>query len=154
MRLLGNDCRSKEKDRIEVIYYTLKAIGNAGRPVQMKTIITDCLWYAADTKISIAALGALRRMDLDPGLTYSLRATLIDRNVDPEKRMESFLLLMKNPTESEIILSKDMANDESEAHQIRSFIQSFLLAASKNKDPSKKRFFGFVLHFRILFVWI
>ena len=139
MRLLGNDCRNQQKDRNEIIYYALKAIGNAGRPVQMTNVIIDCLRYAVDTKISIAALNALRRMPLNNDITDTLRITLIDRNIDPEKRMESFLLLMKNPTEADIILSIDMVNDEKEAHQMRSFVHSFLSASIKNKDPSKRR---------------
>ena len=139
MHLLGNDCRKSEEGRNEVIYHTLKAIGNAGRPVQMKNVILDCLKHAVDAKISIAALSALRKMPWSDDVADALRASLIDRNVDPEKRMESFLLLMKNPTEADIVLSIDMVNDENEAHQMRSFLHSFLSAAVKNKDPSEKR---------------
>ena len=149
MHLLGNDCRNTEKDRNEVIYHTLKAIGNAGRPVQMKSVIIDCLKYASDSKISIAAVHALRRMHLGNDVTSALRTTLIDRNMDPEKRMESFLLLMKNPSEADIILSNDMVNDRDEAHQIRSFINSFLSAAVKNKDPSNKRHARFAILSRL-----
>lgn len=143
MRLLGNDCRNEQRDRNEIIYHTLKAIGNAGRPVQMTDVIIDCLKHAVDTKISIAAIHALRRMPLSNDVTDALRTIIIDRNVDPERRIESFLLLMSNPTEADIILAIDMVNDEREAHQVRSFVNSFLSTWNKTKDPSKTRYILF-----------
>lgn len=139
MRLLGNDCRNGQKDRNKVIYYALKAIGNAGRPVKMTDVIIDCLKHAIDTKISVAAVQALRKMPLSDRITNVLRTIVIDRNVDTERRIESFLMLMRDPKEADISLSVDMVNDEREAQQIRSFIHSFLSTSSRTKDSSKAR---------------
>ena len=143
IRLLGNDCRKKDEQRNEIIYYSLKAIGNAGRPLQMKDVIIDCIRHSTEPRISIAALHALRRMPLGGKVTDQLRMLLIDRNVDLEKRIESFLLLLEEPSEDDILLSIDMVNDEREAHQIRSFISSYLKSLEKNSNPLKSRYIPF-----------
>eukprot|EP00795_Rhopilema_esculentum_P006498 gene6498-11955_t len=139
IRLLGNDCRKKDEQRNEIIYYSLKAIGNAGRPLQMKDVIIDCVRHSTEPRISVAALHALRKMPLGGKIADQLRMLLIDRNVDLEKRIESFLLLLEEPSEDDILLSIDMVNDEREAHQIRSFISSYLKSLQKNSNPLKSR---------------
>ncbi len=121
------------------MYYALKAIGNAGRPIRIKNIILDCVQHAAHANTSIAALHALKRMPLGSKVQDLLRVMLTDRNVDIEKRMESFLVLMARPSQVDILLAIDMVNDLEEARQLRSFIASFLKSVVTNKAPERKK---------------
>eukprot|EP00794_Sanderia_malayensis_P009953 gene9953-10973_t len=139
MRLLGNECNTKDADKTNQMYYALKAIGNAGRPSRIKNIIMDCVRHAAHVNTSIAALHALNRMPVDGNIEGFFRELFSDKSIDMEKRIEAFLMLMRAPSDSDILLAVDMVNDVQEAKQLRSFISSFLQAVVSNQSPQKKR---------------
>ena len=145
MRLLGNDCSTTDPMKTQQMYYALKAIGNAGRPIRMQDIIKDCVRNAAHLNTSIAAIHALKRMPRSAGIPGFLLEILSDKNIDAEKRMESFLILMERPSQQEILLAVDMVNDPEEARQLRSFIASYLSSMAKHRGPDRKRYLVFFI---------
>ena len=132
------------------MYHALRAIGNAGRPRNVRDLIVDCIKNAAHVNVSVAAVHALRRMPKDDHVKEVLREIVSDKNVDTERRMEAFLMLMEDPIDEEIILAVDMVHDEQEAGQLRSFFHSFLTNAVKNKNPMRKRYY--FTHFIVVLI--
>ena len=138
MRLLGTNCISADSNNANEIIFVLKAIGNMGKQKAIP-LIMDCVRQAPHVNISVAAIQALRRMTLDGTIKNTLLEVFTERNHDLEKRMEAFLMLMKNPTENDIILARDVANDIEESVQLRSFLVSYLESAGRNRNPQDSR---------------
>lgn len=139
LRLLGNDCQTHDFEKQQNIFYSLRSIGNMGRPTKAIALIMDCVKNAQHTNISVAAIQALRRMKITSDVKGTFYEILTDKSEELEKRIEIFLMLMKSPTRTDVILARDLANDEQESSQMRSLINSYLRSATKNKDPTKKK---------------
>ena len=138
LRLLGSDCQTSDINRQQDIFYALKGIGNMGRPSKAVPIILNCIRNSKHTNMSVAAIQSLRRMTISEEVREVLLEILTDKNEELEKRIEIFLILMQAPTEDEIILARDIVNDEKDSGQMRSFVSSYLIDAANSKDPSKK----------------
>lgn len=139
LRLLGSDCQTKDVQKQYDIFYALKAIGNIGKPVEAVPLIIDCIKNAEHVNISVAAVQALRRMKLSESTIETFQEIFTDKNDDLEKRVAIFLELMKSPTEENVILARDLVNDERESTQLRSFIYSYLEKAGKYNNPTRPR---------------
>ena len=141
LSMLGKDCQTSDLRKQHKIFYALKGIGNLGRPSAALPLIMDCVMNAKHANISTAAIQSIRKMALSPDDRYSLLEILSDQDNELEKRIEVFRLLMQNPTKEEIIFATDVANDKQDVTQLRSFVNSYLKSAMKNKAPES---IGFV----------
>ncbi|XP_065667671.1 uncharacterized protein LOC101240168 isoform X3 [Hydra vulgaris] len=139
LRLLGNNCQVTNSAVLSDIYFALKGIGNIGRSVKALPLIMDCIRNAKHSNVSVAAIQSMRKMKIPDAVIENLREILADKNEDFEKRAEIFLQLMKNPSHEDIILAIDLANDQEESGQVKSFITSFLKGAASNEDPTKQK---------------
>ena len=138
LSMLGNDCQTSSPRDQHKILYALKGIGNLGQPTKAIPLIMDCVQNAKHVNMSIAAIQAMRKMSLLTDVQYELMEILADQNSDLEKRLQVFLLLMSKPTKEHVILARDVANDEKDSTQLRSFINSYLKSAVGNKAPAHK----------------
>lgn len=136
--MLGNDCQTTNPLKQFKIFYALKGIGNLGRPANAMPLILDCIQNARYMNTTTAAVDATRKMKLTATAKEMLHLILIEKNNDLEKRVEVFLRLMQAPTKEDISLAVDVANDQGEVGQLRSFINSYLRSAIKNKAPSAR----------------
>ena len=136
--MLGNDCQTTDPTKQFKIFYALKGIGNLGRPASAMPLIVDCIQNARHSNTSTAAVDATRKMKLTSSAKETLHLILIEKNNDLEKRVEVFMRLMQAPTKSDISLAVDVANDEEEVGQLRSFINSYLRSVIKSKAPSAR----------------
>ena len=136
--MLGNNCQTTSPEEQRKILFALKGIGNLGRPLAAVPLIMDCVLNAKHVNVSVAGAQAMRRMTLSKDTRYDLMEIVADQNADLEKRVEVFTLLMSNPSKEDVIFARDVANDEQEMTQLRSFINSFLRSAMQNKSPSHK----------------
>ena len=98
----------------------------------------DCVRNAKHVNVSVAGTHAMRRMDLPRKTRHELLEIVADQNSDLEKRVEVFQLLMLNPSKEDVIFARDVANDDAEMTQFRSFVNSLLKSAAENKAPSHK----------------
>lgn len=136
LSMLGKDCQTSDAQKQHKIFYALKGIGNLGRPTTALPLIMDCVMNAKHANMSTAALKSIRKMNLSAKTRYTLLEILADQNNELEKRVEVFTLLMQNPTREEIIFARDVANDPQDVTQLRSFVNSYLRSAMKNKAPA------------------
>ena len=137
--MLGNDCQTTDPTEQHKILFALKGIGNLGRPLNAISLIMDCVKNGKHINISIAAIKAMRKMSLSKDTRLELTEMMGDNNADLEKRVEVFNLLMKDPSESEIIIATDIASDLEDMTQLRSYINTYLKSAMENKLPSHKK---------------
>jgi len=136
--MLGNDCQTSNSKKQHKIMFALKGIGNLGRPKSALPLIMDCVKNAKHVNTSAAAIQAMRKMELSKDDRYALLEILADTNSDLEKRVEVFILLMLSPSKEDIIFARDVANDADDVTQLRSFINSYLRSATKNKAPASR----------------
>ena len=99
----------------------------------------DCIRNAKHSNVSVAAIQSLRKMKVPNSVTESLREIFADKNEDFEKRAEILLQLMKNPIAGDIILARDLANDQEESGQMKSLIVSLLKSSASSQDPTKRK---------------
>ncbi|XP_066921867.1 uncharacterized protein [Clytia hemisphaerica] len=139
LSMLGNDCQTSNPMDQHKILYALKGIGNLGQPAKAIPLIMDCVQNAKHVNMSIAAIQAMRKMSLSTDVQYELMEMLADQNSDLEKRLQVFLLLMSRPSKEHVILARDIANDEKDSTQLRSFMNSYLRSVVGNKAPAHIR---------------
>ena len=132
---LGERCDAKTADQAEDILLTLKAIGNAGRPVSAQSVLLQCALNGnAPVNVSIAALEAVRRMPCTEHLTEQLLSIYAEHNVDVEIRLAAYLALLNCPS---VDLFKQIAKiQRSEVNnQVGSFVWSHLTNAMESTEP-------------------
>lgn len=132
---LGNGCTGQEdSDRVEEILIALKAIGNAGRPFRAWSTLLKCAKSAMHQNITTSALEALRRMPCDSQVQESLHDMAENHNMDPEKRIQTYIAIMRCPSESSISrVVRSLAKEGSK--QVGSFISSHLKNINESSDP-------------------
>ena len=136
---LGKDCLNQEGDeRVEEILMSLKAIGNAGRPVRAWKTLLACAQTALHQNISIAALDALRRMPCNQEVQSEIHKIHENVDIEPERRIHVYLALMKCPTESTIRRVTEQLEKE-KSRQVGAFMASHLKNLNESSDPRHEK---------------
>ena len=132
---LGERCEAETADEAEEILLTLKAIGNAGRPVSAQGILMQCALNGnAPINVSIAALEATRRMPSSEQLTEDLLSIYAEPNVDVEIRLAAYLALMNCPSPDVFKRIAEIQKREVN-NQVGSFVWSHLTNAMESTEP-------------------
>eukprot|EP00794_Sanderia_malayensis_P007911 gene7911-8766_t len=132
---LGSSCGGEiEHERVEEILMAIKAIGNAGRPARTAGTLLRCAKSSLKMNITTSALEALRHMPCDNDVSSVLHGLFEDISMGSEKRIQSYLALMKCPTKSTLTnVVKQLTNEKS--NQVGSFVFSHLDNIKKSSDP-------------------
>uniref|UniRef100_A0A3Q1GCQ1 Vitellogenin domain-containing protein n=1 Tax=Acanthochromis polyacanthus TaxID=80966 RepID=A0A3Q1GCQ1_9TELE len=135
--LLGADCAG-EKD---LTFLTLRVVGNMGDAMEaadntIKTTLLKCMRQPATTlSVQLAAIQAFRRMTMTDEVTnfpfhmYPKGAV--------QKRLAAYLILMRNPTDSDIEMVKKLVKQEQNA-QVKAFVTSHVYNIISSTDSETK----------------
>lgn len=132
---LNTKCKGKTPEDFENILITLKAIGNAGRPVAADNVLLKCaLNPDVPVNMSIAALEAFRRLPCNEEMTDQILQIYGEYNLDVEIRIAAYLALMKCPSPEVFkrvagILKNEVNN------QVGSFVWSHMTNAMDSTEP-------------------
>lgn len=132
---LGTRCRGKTPEDFENILITLKAIGNAGRPVAAENVLLKCaLNPHAPVNMSIAALEAFRRLPCNEEMTGQILEIYGEYNLDVEIRIAAYLALMKCPSPEVFKRVAEILKNEVN-NQVGSFVWSHMTNAMDSTEP-------------------
>jgi hypothetical protein len=112
----------------------LKAIGNAGRPYTSVDNILKCAVQPGESFINVDAIQALRRMPCGDEITQGLLNIFDDLTMDTEIRIETFLALVRCPSQNVIQKIADILETEKN-NQVGSFVWSHLSNALESTEP-------------------
>ncbi|NXU55395.1 APOB protein, partial [Turnix velox] len=125
--LLGTDCSGDE----ELTYLTLRAIGNMGAVMEkakpnLKSFLKTCIRSEAATlSVQKAAIQAFRKMTITDEDCSALLKVFQDGDAATEKRLAAYLIVMKNPSPSDLTkISRSLTKEKNE--QVKSFIASHI----------------------------
>ncbi|MBN3313712.1 APOB protein, partial [Atractosteus spatula] len=133
--MLGSDCSGDE----DQTYLTLRAIGNMGGAMEaaspkLKSTILKCVKQKS-TSPAQAAIQAFRQMAITDEVRSILLQTLQDMSGSVQKRVAAYLMLMRNPSPSDLNkLTRMLVKEKNE--QVRSFIASHITNILDSKEPS------------------
>uniref|UniRef100_A0A3P8TQQ5 Vitellogenin domain-containing protein n=1 Tax=Amphiprion percula TaxID=161767 RepID=A0A3P8TQQ5_AMPPE len=132
--LLGADCAG-EKD---LTFLTLRVVGNMGDAMEaadptIKTTLLKCMRQPATTlSVQLAAIQAFRRMTVTDEKVSSVFSVQIRSNLQRvsqypkgavQKRLAAYLILMRNPLDSDIEMVKKLVKQEQNT-QVKAFVTS------------------------------
>ncbi|RLW12230.1 hypothetical protein DV515_00000662 [Chloebia gouldiae] len=125
--LLGTDCSGED----ELTYLTLRAIGNMGAVMEkakpsVKASLKTCIRNeAASLSVQKAAIQAFRKMTVTEEDRSSLLKAFQELDAPTDKRLASYLLVMKNPSPSDLAkILRVLTKEKSE--QVKSFVASHI----------------------------
>lgn len=132
--MIGKSCKSETPEDAEKIVMALKAIGNAGRPFDVKYSLLKCAMSDIPKNMSIAALEALRRFPCSQDTTEQLLNIYGNSHFDVEVRIASYLALVRCPN---VDLFKRIADIQKKEvnKQVGSFVWSHLTNAMESTEP-------------------
>ena len=137
---LGSGCSGQEdSERVEEILMALKAIGNAGRPFRAWTTLLKCAKTAIHQNITASALDALRRMPCNNEVQEGLLDMFENVNMNPEKRIQTYIAIMRCPSELSIKRIVGDLNKEG-SKQVGSFTWSHLKNINESSDPRHSKY--------------
>ncbi|KAL9951489.1 hypothetical protein ACROYT_G044158 [Oculina patagonica] len=132
---LNGKCKGKTPEDFENILITLKAIGNAGRPVTAENVLLKCaLNQEAPVNMSIAALEAFRRLPCNKEMTDQILNIYAEHNLDVEIRIAAYLALMKCPSPEVFKRVAEILKNEVN-NQVGSFVWSHMTNAMDSTEP-------------------
>ncbi|PFX28884.1 Apolipophorin [Stylophora pistillata] len=132
---LGQECKGKTPEDFENFIITLKAIGNAGRPLKAENVLLNCAWnLEAPVNMSIAALEALRRLPCSKKMTDQVLQIYGEFNVDVEIRIAAYLALTKCPSPEVFRSIAEILKNEVN-NQVGSFVWSHMTNAMDSTEP-------------------
>uniref|UniRef100_A0A8U7MEK2 Apolipoprotein B n=1 Tax=Corvus moneduloides TaxID=1196302 RepID=A0A8U7MEK2_CORMO len=122
--LLGTDCSGED----ELTYLTLRAIGNMGAVMEkakpsVKSSLKTCIRNeAASLSVQKAAIQAFRKMTIDRS---ALLKAFQELDAPTDKRLASYLLVMKNPSPSDLAkILRVLTKEKNE--QVKNFVASHI----------------------------
>uniref|UniRef100_A0A8C5G644 Apolipoprotein B-100-like n=1 Tax=Gouania willdenowi TaxID=441366 RepID=A0A8C5G644_GOUWI len=130
--LLGADCAGEK----ELTFLVLRVIGNMGDAMEaadptIKSTLLKCMRQPATTlSVQLAAIQALRRMSVRSNLQ---RVSQYPKGA-VQKRLAAYLMLMRNPQDSDIEMVKKLLTQEPNI-QIKSFVTSHIYNILSSKAP-------------------
>ncbi|XP_077567723.1 apolipoprotein B-100-like [Stigmatopora nigra] len=138
--LLGPDC-SGEKDQT---FLTLRVIGNIGDIMEsahpaIKNTLLKCMRQPATTlSVQLAAIQAFRRMSLTDEVRSNLQRVSQYPKGAVQKRLAAYLILMRNPQNSELEMVKKILKLE-QNEQVKSFVTSHVYNIISSTDPETQK---------------
>ncbi|XP_054618361.1 apolipoprotein B-100-like [Dunckerocampus dactyliophorus] len=138
--LLGPDCAG-DKD---LTFLTLRVVGNIGDVMEdanpaIKNTLLKCMRQPTTTlSVQLAAIQALRRMSLTDEIRANLQRVCQYPKGAVQKRLAAYLILMRNPQNSDIEMVKKILKQE-QNEQIKSFVTSHVynIISSTDSDTQK-----------------
>ncbi|NWJ03200.1 APOB protein, partial [Crypturellus undulatus] len=125
--LLGTECSGDE----ELTYLTLRAIGNMGAVMEkakpnLKSLLRTCIRNeAASPSVQKAAIQAFRKMTITEEDRAALLKVFNEGDVHADKRLAAYLILMKNPSPSDLTkIVRVLTKERNE--QVKSFVASHI----------------------------
>ncbi|XP_039916301.1 apolipoprotein B-100 [Hirundo rustica] len=125
--LLGTDCSGED----ELTYLTLRAIGNMGAVMEkakpsVKSSLKTCIRNeAASISVQKAAIQAFRKMTITEEDRSAFLKAFQEFDAPTDKRLASYLLVMKNPSPSDLAkILRVLTKEKSE--QVKSFVASHI----------------------------
>nr|XP_033793379.1 apolipoprotein B-100 [Geotrypetes seraphini] len=141
--MIGSDC-SGDQDKT---YLTLKAIGNMGKVMedanpQIKSSLLKCIRSQTTTiLLQKAAIQAFRKMSITDEVRGAMLQTFQDSNAPAEKRLTAYLMLMKNPSQSDLNkVTRAIAKDKNE--QVKSYVASHIANILNSVMPETRELKG------------
>ncbi|XP_077444059.1 apolipoprotein B-100-like [Stigmatopora argus] len=134
--LLGPDC-SGDKDQT---FLTLRVVGNIGDMMEsahptIKNTLLKCMRQPTTTlSVQLAAIQAFRRMSLTDEVRSNLQRVSQYPKGAVQKRLAAYLILMRNPQNSEIEMVKKILKQE-QNEQVKSFVTSHVYNIISSTDP-------------------
>ncbi|KAF4801137.1 Apolipoprotein B-100 [Turdus rufiventris] len=133
--LLGTDCSGED----ELTYLTLRAIGNMGAVMEkakpsVKSSLKSCIRNeAASLSVQKAAIQAFRKMTITEEDRSALLRTFQESDAPTDKRLASYLLVMKTPSPSDLTkILRVLTKEKSE--QVKSFVASHIANILDSKE--------------------
>ncbi|KAE8605194.1 hypothetical protein XENTR_v10015017 [Xenopus tropicalis] len=127
LSLIGNECTGNE----DKTFQTLKAIGIMGSAMEatnpeIKSSLLKCArGQASSPDIQKAAIQAFRRMTMTDDVRGVLVQVFQDSNAPEQKRLAAYLMLMKNPSQSDLRkVVKVLLRDDNK--QVKNFVSSHI----------------------------
>lgn len=133
--LLGTDC-SGEKD---LTFLALRVVGNMGDAMEaadpaIKMTLLKCMRQPATTlSVQLAAIQAFRRMSVTDEIRSNLQRVSQYPKGAVQKRLAAYLILMRNPQDSDIEMVKKLLTQEQNM-QIKSFVTSHIYNIISSTD--------------------
>uniref|UniRef100_A0A8C9NJF6 Apolipoprotein B n=1 Tax=Serinus canaria TaxID=9135 RepID=A0A8C9NJF6_SERCA len=125
--LLGTDCSGED----ELTYLTLRAIGNMGAVMEkakpsVKSSLKTCIRNEASSlSVQKASIQAFRKMTITEEDRSALLKVFQELDAPTDKRLASYLLVMKNPSPSDLAkILRVLTKEKSE--QVKSFVASHI----------------------------
>ncbi|KAL2306922.1 hypothetical protein Nmel_004869, partial [Mimus melanotis] len=133
--LLGTDCSGED----ELTYLTLRAIGNMGAVMEkakpsVKSSLKTCIRNeAASLSVQKAAIQAFRKMTITEEDRSALLKAFQELDAPTDKRLASYLLVMKNPSPSDLAkILRVLTKEKNE--QVKSFVASHIANILDSKE--------------------
>ncbi|XP_023122791.2 apolipoprotein B-100-like [Amphiprion ocellaris] len=137
--LLGADCAG-EKD---LTFLTLRVVGNMGDAMEaadptIKTTLLKCMRQPATTlSVQLAAIQAFRRMTVTDEIRSNLQRVSQYPKGAVQKRLAAYLILMRNPLDSDIEMVKKLVKQEQNT-QVKAFVTSHVYNIISSTDSETK----------------
>ncbi|KAF1376723.1 hypothetical protein PFLUV_G00214430 [Perca fluviatilis] len=138
--LLGADCAG-EKD---LTFLTLRVVGNMGDAMEaadaaIKTTLVKCMRQPATTlSVQLAAIQAFRRMSATDEVRANLQRVCQYPKGAVQKRLAAYLILMRNPQDSDIEMVKKLIKQEQNM-QIKAFVTSHVYNIISSTDSETQK---------------
>ncbi|XP_044145271.1 apolipoprotein B-100 [Bufo gargarizans] len=141
--LIDNECTGDQ----DKTFLTLKAIGIMGNVLeaanpQIKSSILKCVRSQAPSyDVQKAAIQALRKMSITDEARSALVQVFQDGNSPVQKRLAAYLILMKNPSQSDLRrVVRSLNKDDNE--QVKNFVASHLVNIQNSQAPEMQELKG------------
>jgi len=134
--ILGADCDGDK----ELTFLTLRVIGNMGDAMEavdpaIKSTMVKCMRQPKTTlNVQLAAIQAFRRMSVKDEVRNNLQRVSQYAKGAVQKRIAAYLILMRNPEDSDIEVVKKLLTQEQNM-QIKAFVTSHIHNIISSKDP-------------------
>ncbi|KAL7389148.1 hypothetical protein ABVT39_027149 [Epinephelus coioides] len=138
--ILGADCAG-EKD---LTFLTLRVVGNMGDIMEVvdatiKSTLVKCMRQPATTlSVQLAAIQAFRRMSATDEVRSNLQRVSQYPKGAVQKRLAAYLVLMRNPQDSDIEMVKKLIKQEQNT-QIKAFVTSHVYNIISSTDPETQK---------------
>ncbi|XP_068433484.1 apolipoprotein B-100-like [Clinocottus analis] len=138
--LLGADCAGEK----ELTFLTLRVIGNMGDAMEaadaaVKTTLIKCMRQPATTlSVQLAAIQAFRRMSATDEVRSNLQRVSQYPKGAVQKRLAAYLILMRNPQDSDIEMVKKLLTQEQNM-QIKAFVTSHVYNIISSTDSETQK---------------
>jgi len=138
--LLGADCAG-DKD---LTFLTLRVVGNMGDAMEavdpaIKTTLLKCMRQPITTlSVQLAAIQAFRRMSVTDEIRSNLQRVSQYPKGAVQKRLAAYLILMRNPQDSDIEQVKKLLKQEQNM-QVKAFVTSHISNIISSTDSETKK---------------